>query len=213
MTNSVRFSAFLLVLVCGVLIWSGLAPLDRLTWAMEVAPVVIALPILLLTHRRFPLTNLLYGLIALHAVVLIVGGKYTYAEMPVFNWIRDTVHLARNHYDRLGHLFQGFVPALVIRELLLRTSPLKPGKWLFAIIVFCCLGISATYELVEWLAAVLLGSGADAFLATQGDPWDTQWDMALAGVGALLSLVTLSRVHDRALARTVTPGSPPGGPI
>ena len=120
-----RYHSFLLALVLGVLIWSGIAPLDRLTWAMEVAPVLIALPILLLTARRFPLTRLLYGFIALHAVVLMIGGKYTYAEMPLFNWIRDAFHLARNHYDRLGHLMQGFVPALVIRELLLRSKPLR----------------------------------------------------------------------------------------
>jgi putative membrane protein len=204
-----RYPVFLLALVCGALAWSGLAPTDRLTWAMEVAPVVIALPLLLVTGRRFPLTALLYGLIALHAVVLIVGGKYTYAEMPLFNWLRDVFHLARNPYDRVGHFMQGFVPAMVIRELLLRTSPLKPGKWLFAIVVFCCLGISATYELVEWLAAVLLGSGADAFLGTQGDSWDTQWDMAMAGVGAITALVTLARVHDRALASVLIQLPPP----
>lgn len=190
----------LLCVVLGFLLWSGIEPRDRLTWGMEIAPVVIALPIVIASWRRFPLTHLLYALIAFHAVILIVGGKYTYAEMPLFNWIRDTFHLSRNHYDRLGHFIQGFVPAMVARELLLRTSPLKPGKWLFAIIVLACLGISAVYELIEWQAAVILGSGADAFLATQGDPWDTQSDMALAGLGAILALTLLSRLHDRALS-------------
>lgn len=199
----------LLAIVLATLVWSGISPRDRLTWAMEVAPVVIALPIVLATARRFPLTNLLYGLIAFHAVILIVGGKYTYAEMPLFNWIRDTFHLARNHYDRLGHLAQGFIPAMVARELLLRTSPLRPGKWLFSIVVLACLGISALYELIEWQAAVILGSGADAFLATQGDPWDTQWDMALAGIGAVFALSFLSGIHDRTLV--AVKAMPPSG--
>ena len=201
MTRPTLYRSVLLVIVLAVLIWSGVAPRDRTTWYMEVAPVFLAVPILLLTVRRFPLTSLLYVLIALHAVVLMVGGKYTYAEMPLFNWIRDHFHFARNDYDRLGHFMQGFVPALVIRELLLRTSPLRPGKWLFAIILFSCLGISALYELVEWLSAVLLGSGADAFLGTQGDPWDTQWDMFMAGIGATVAQLTLARVHDRALVQ------------
>ena len=193
------YKKLLLAIVAGALIWSGVNPNDRLTWAMEIAPVVIALPIILAAWRRFPLTNLLYGLLAFHAIVLIVGGKYTYAEMPLFNLLRDSLHLARNHYDRLGHLVQGFVPALLIRELLLRTTPLKAGKWLFVIVVFFTLGISASYELFEWQAALILGSNADAFLAVQGDPWDTQNDMAWAGIGAILSQLFLSRVHDREL--------------
>lgn len=201
------YSGFLLSIVLGTLGWSGISPRDRLTWAMEVAPVIIALPLVLLTWRRFPLTRLLCGLITLHAVVLMIGGKYTYAEMPLFNWIRDTFHLSRNHYDRVGHLMQGFVPAMVARELLLRTSPLRPGKWLFALIVLACLGISAIYELIEWQSALILGSGADAFLGTQGDPWDTQCDMALAGIGAILSLLLLSRAHDRALSSIPTASS------
>ena len=167
---------------------------------MEVAPVVIALPLLLATHARFRFTDLAYTLIALHCVILMIGGKYTYAEVPLFNWIRDVFDLARNHYDRVGHFAQGFIPAIVIRELLIRTSPLRPGKWMFFIIVFGCLGISATYELVEWTAAVLLGDSADAFLGTQGDAWDTQKDMALAGIGAIVGQLVLARVHDRQLA-------------
>lgn len=191
----------LLVIVLGALAWSGIAPTDRLTWGMEVAPVVLILPIVLVSWRRLPLTNLLCGLLTFHAVILIVGGKYTYAEMPLFNWLRDTYDLSRNHYDRLGHFVQGFVPAILGRELLLRTSPLRPGRWLFVIVVLGCLGFSAIYELIEWQAAVILGSGADAFLATQGDTWDTQKDMALAGLGAILSQLILSRIHDKQLAR------------
>jgi len=183
-----------------VLAWSGIAPKDRGTWFLEVAPVLVALPIVVACWRRFPLTTLLVVVITLHGIVLMVGGKYTYAEMPLFNWLRDSFDLSRNHYDRVGHFMQGFAPALVARELLLRTSPLKPGKWLFTVIVLSCLGVSALYELIEWGAAVALGEGADAFLATQGDVWDTQKDMALAGIGAVVALVGFSGWHDRALA-------------
>mgnify|MGYP001390881790 CR=1 FL=1 len=200
MTRSHRLHAGLLALVLAVLVWSGIAPRDRLTWAMEVAPVVIGLALLLPTYRTFRLTDLLYVLIAFHAVILMVGGKYTYAEVPPFNWLRDAWDLSRNHYDRVGHFVQGFVPTLLVRELLLRTSPLRPGRWLFTIVAFSCLGFSALYELIEWTAAVLLGSNADAFLATQGDVWDTQKDMALALVGALLGQLLLGRWHDRQLA-------------
>ena len=162
--------------------------------------MLIALPLVLLTWKRFPLTTLLTVVITLHAIVLMVGGKYTYAEMPLFNWIRDEFHLSRNHYDRLGHFMQGFAPALLIRELLLRTSTLKAGNWLATIIIFCCLGVSAIYELIEWAAAVALGAGADAFLATQGDVWDTQKDMLMAGIGAAVAVLFFSKMHDRALA-------------
>ena len=188
-----------------VLIWSGIAPKERSTWLMEVAPVLIALPLVLFTWKRFSLTTLLTVVITLHAIVLMVGGKYTYAEMPLFNWIRDEFHLSRNHYDRLGHFMQGFCPALVIRELLLRTSPMKSGKWLATIIIFCCLGISAVYELIEWGAAEALGAGADAFLATQGDVWDTQKDMLMAGIGAVVAVVFFSKLHDRALGKLKSP--------
>lgn len=201
-----RFHAALLAIVFGVFIWSGIAPKDRLTWVMEVAPAVIGFVAIAVTWRRFPLTNLLCGLIAFHMVVLMVGGKYTYAEMPLFNWLRDTFDLSRNHYDRLGHLMQGFVPAMVVRELLLRTSPLRRGKWMFALILLSCLGMSALYELIEWAAAVILGSGADAFLGMQGDPWDTQKDMLFCGIGAALALVFLPRVHDRQLEKMLGKG-------
>jgi len=180
---------------------SGVGPRDRPTWLMEVTPTLVALPLLAATSRRLRFTSLVYVALAVHATVLAVGGHYTYAEVPLGFWVRDALGLARNHFDRLGHLMQGFVPALVTRELLLRTSPLRPGKWLFALVTLSCLGISACYEFVEWWAALLLGEGADAFLGTQGDPWDTQWDMFLALLGALLAQGALARLQDRQLAR------------
>jgi putative membrane protein len=190
----------LLTAAFGVLLWSGWAPADRLTWALEVFPAVIAAPLLIATRRRFPLTTLVYTLIAIHATILMVGGRYTYAEVPLFNWIRDAFHLARNHYDRVGHFAQGFVPALVAREILLRKTPLRRGGWLFFLVTCVCLAISAVYELVEWGASAATGSAGDAFLGTQGDPWDTQKDMLLAGIGAIVSQLTLGPTHDRQLA-------------
>ncbi len=190
----------LLVAVLTVLTWSGISPHDRFTWFLEVAPVLIGLPIVLLTAKRFPLTPLTCVLLAVHACILMVGGKYTYAEVPLGFWVRDLLGWTRNNYDRLGHLAQGFVPAIVAREVLIRTSPLKQGKWL-PFLVFCfCLAVSATYELIEWGTAVATGGAADAFLGTQGDPWDTQEDMFMAAIGAGLALLTLSKVQDRQLA-------------
>ena len=157
--------------------------------------------ILLVTYRRFQFTRLVYGLMWVHALILLVGGHYTYADVPLFNWLRDVLALGRNHYDRLGHLAQGFVPALVARELLLRTSPLRRGKWLCFLVTCVCLGMSAAYELLEWSVAALTGTAADAFLGTQGDVWDTQKDMLFALVGAILAQVLLGGVHDRRLAR------------
>ena len=178
---------------------------DPATWLMEVAPTLLALPVLVATSRRFRFTSLVYVALAVHAAILATGAHWTYAEVPLGFWARDALGLARNHFDRLGHLAQGFVPALVARELLLRTSPLRPGKWLLALVTLSVLGVSACYELVEWWAAVLLGQGADAFLGTQGDPWDTQWDMFLALCGALLAQATLGRWQDRQLAMRVAP--------
>ncbi len=189
-----------LLLTLLVLAWSGYQPKDTFTWLLEVAPVLIGLPLLLSTRRSFPLTPLSYGLLTLFGVILMIGGHYTYAEMPLFNWLRDTYDLSRNHYDRFGHIMQGFVPAIVTREILLRTSPLKPGKWLFALTISVCLAISAFYEMIEWWVAVGSGDEAVAFLATQGDVWDTQWDMFLALCGALSSQLLLARWHDRQLA-------------
>ena len=175
-------------------------PHDLLTWLLEAAPVLIALPVLVATYRRFPLTPLAYRLIALHAVILLVGAHYSYAEVPLGFWARDALGLARNHYDRLGHFAQGFVPAIVAREILLRRTPLRSGAWLFVLVTCVALAISAAYELVEWIAAVALGSGADAFLGTQGDPWDTQEDMACALTGAALAQLLLTRRHDAELS-------------
>ena len=171
------------------------------TWVLEVFPIFLALPLLVATAKRFPLTPLAYRLLFVHALILMIGGHYTYAKVPLGFWVQDALHLGRNHYDRLGHFAQGFVPAIVAREVLLRRSPLRPGKWLFFLVTCVCLAISASYELIEWLAAVLGGSSADAFLGTQGDVWDTQWDMFTALVGALSALVLLSRVHDRQIER------------
>jgi putative membrane protein len=192
---------FLLCIVTVGLVWSGLHPYDRLTWVLEVVPVLIAVPILAWTARRFPLTPLVYVLIAIHALILMYGGRYTYALTPLGDWMREAFGFSRNNYDRIGHLMQGFGPALVARELLLRTSPLRPGKWLFALITLSILGVSACYEFTEWWAALAGGDSAGAFLGTQGDVWDTQWDMFLAGCGAIAAQVLLGRVHDRQLLR------------
>ena len=191
----------LLGLTLVALVVSGIGPYDRTTWYLEVAPVVIGAAILIPTYRRFPLTPLLYRLIFVHALVLILGGHYTYARVPPGFWAQDLFDLARNHYDRFAHFVQGFVPALLAREVLVRKSPLRPGGWLFFLVVCVCLAFSATYELLEWAAAVAGGSAADEFLGTQGDVWDTQWDMFMALLGAITALLTLSRVHDRELAR------------
>ena len=193
----------LLLAVLAVLIWSGIAPHDRFTWFLEVAPVLIGLPVVILTAKRFPLTPLVCTLLAIHACILMVGGKYTYAEVPLGYWVNTITGWTRNNYDRLGHFAQGFVPAIVAREILLRTSPLKRGKWITFLCLCICLAISATYELIEWRTAVATGGAADAFLGTQGDPWDTQWDMFLAMIGAILAQLTLGRLHDRQL-RSVT---------
>lgn len=198
--------ALLLTLaVLAELVASGWAPRDRLTWWLEVAPVLIALPVIALTWSRFRWTSLACVLIALHASILILGGHYTYAEVPLGFWMQDAFGFARNHYDRIGHLAQGFVPAIVAREILLRTSPLRPGGWLFFFVTCVCLAISALYELVEWLAALLSAQAAQAFLGTQGDVWDTQWDMFLALCGALAAQLLLARLHDRQLARLPAP--------
>jgi putative membrane protein len=201
MTRENRFPLLLLPIFLAALAWSGWQPRDRFTWVLEVTPAVLGVAVLLATFRRFRFTNLVYGLMCVHALILLVGGHYTYAEVPLFNWLRDALALSRNHYDRVGHLAQGFIPALVAREVLLRTSPLRPGKWLFFIVTCICLALSAVYELLEWAVAASTGTAADAFLGTQGDVWDTQNDMLLALVGAILAQLTLARVHSRALQK------------
>lgn len=194
----------LLVLVGSALVVSGVAPYDRTTWWLEIFPILIGAPILIATHRRFPLTSLLYTLLAVHAVILMVGGHYTYARVPLGFWAQDVFGFTRNHYDRLGHFAQGFIPAILVREILLRTSPLRRGPWLFFLVAAVCLAISACYEFIEWWTALVGGQGAEAFLGTQGDVWDTQWDMFLALVGAITSLLVLGSVHDRALERVTS---------
>jgi putative membrane protein len=189
----------LLAVFLTVSVWSVINPRDLFTWFLEVLPALIGLVVIIATYKRFRLTTLLYVLICIHATILLIGGHYTYAEMPLFNWLRDTFSLGRNYYDRLGHLAQGFIPAMIAREVLLRLTPLRRGKMLFFIIVCICLAISAFYEFIEWWVAVASGSAADAFLGTQGDVWDTQWDMFFAFCGAILALLTLSKYHDKRL--------------
>ncbi|MFC4150152.1 DUF2238 domain-containing protein [Micromonospora mangrovi] len=191
----------LLGVVLVALVASGIRPYDRLTWLLETVWVIVGVPVVLLTWRRFPLTTLLCCLLAGHALILIAGGHWSYARTPLGDWVRDLFDLSRNPYDRLGHFAQGFVPAVLVREILVRRSPLRGSRWLAPLVVCACLAFSAFFELIEWWAALAGGSAADDFLATQGDVWDTQWDMFLALVGAVTSLVLLSRVHDRQLAR------------
>lgn len=196
-----------LLLLAPVLVWSWISPFDRATWWMEVAPVFIGVPIMLATARRFPLTTFLLVLLWLHCVVLIVGGHYTYARVPLFDWLRDLTHGARNNYDKVGHFTQGFVPAILTREILIRLSPLRGSRWLGFLVGSVCLAFSALYELIEWLAAVAMGGAADDFLGTQGYAWDTQTDMFLALIGAIVALLFFSRLHDRALAKLEAPKS------
>ncbi|MCA1714510.1 MAG: DUF2238 domain-containing protein [Gammaproteobacteria bacterium] len=189
----------LLVLVAGALLWSGIAPRDRLTWLLEVVWVIAALPMIIANWQRFALTRLLCWLLAAHALVLIHGGAFTYAETPLGFWLRDLFGFARNPWDRVGHFMQGFVPAILARELLLRLTPLQRGGWLVYLVLAAALSFSALFELIEWWAALAFGADADAFLATQGDQWDTQWDMFACLLGAALSLLLWSRLHDRQL--------------
>lgn len=209
MTSPRHREPLILLAVAGVLlVVSGIGPKDRATWWMEVAPVLIAAPLLVATARRFPLTALAYRLVFVHACILILGGHYTYAEVPLGYWVQDWLGLARNHYDRLGHFAQGFVPAVVVREILLRCSPLRPGGWLLFLTTCVCLAVSACYEFIEWWAALLGGEAADAFLGTQGDVWDTQWDMFLALLGAISAQALLGRWHDRAVSHLAGASAP-----
>jgi putative membrane protein len=184
-----------------LLFWSAWHPKDLFTWFLEVVPVFIGSGVLLVLYPRFRFSRLVCWLLWAHAIVLMIGGHYTYAEVPLFNWIRDTFHLARNHYDRLGHFMQGFVPAMIAREVFVRKRIIQGRGWLFFLVVCVCLAISAAYELFEWLTAVATGTKAEAFLGTQGDPWDTQWDMAMALIGALVALAGLHRIQDRSIER------------
>ncbi|MGH8080993.1 MAG: DUF2238 domain-containing protein [Lysobacter sp.] len=198
-----RREAWLMIaIVVGALLLSAISPADRLTWLLEVIWVILALPLILWRWPAFPLSRLLCWLMVAHALVLIHGGAYTYAETPAGFWLRDTFGFQRNPWDRVGHLMQGFVPAILARELLLRCTPLQRGGWLFYLAVAACLSFSAFFELIEWWSALAFGADADAFLATQGDVWDTQWDMFLCLCGAIASLLLLGRVHDRQLGLT-----------
>jgi putative membrane protein len=196
--------AILLLIVLVAFIWSAIRPHDYFTWILEVFPAIIGIAVLAATYRSFRFTTMVYVLIAAHAIILMIGGHFTYAEVPLFNWIRDEFALSRNHYDRLGHFAQGFVPAMIAREVLLRRSPLKRGGWLFFIVVSICLAISALYELFEWGVSEATGSAGDAFLGTQGDVFDTQKDMAMALVGSITSMLLLSGLHDRQLSRMLS---------
>jgi putative membrane protein len=201
MKNTSRTHLALLVIVAAVIFWSGWRPYDRFTWWLEVSPGLAGIAILLATYRRFRFTTFCYALIALHICVLCVGGHYTYARVPVFDWLRPIFAWQRNHYDRLGHLMQGLVPAMIAREVLIRLDIVSRRKWTPFLVISICLAISAFYELIEWWTAMLIGSAANDFLGSQGDVWDTQSDMCLALVGAVSALLFLSYFHNRALEK------------
>ena len=191
----------MLAALAGLLVWSGVRPYDRLTWLMEVLPVIVALPLMWATRRRFPLTDMLYACIFVHCCVLMLGGAYTYARVPMGFALQEWLDTARNPYDKIGHFMQGFVPALLAREILIRGAFVRGRRMLVFLVVSVVLAVSAAYELIEWAAALSLGQGADEFLGTQGDPWDTQSDMFLALVGALTAIALLTRLHDREIAK------------
>lgn len=197
--NIMALPAALLALTAVALIISAISPFNWTIWFLEAGPVLIAIPLLLATWKKFPLTPLLYVLIFIHALILILGAHYSYARVPAGFWVQELFDFQRNHYDRLGHIAQGFVPAILAREILLRKTLLRPGGWLFLIVTSICLAFSAFYELIEWWAAVFSGGGAVEFLATQGDVWDTQWDMFFALCGAVASQALLARFHDHQL--------------
>lgn len=196
MTNRI-----LLTLFIAVFVWSLIHPHDYFTWILEVFPAIIGIALIVALRRRFPLTPLVLTLLTIHAIILMIGGHYTYAEVPLGFWMKDAFHFTRNHYDRIGHFAQGFVPAMVAREILIRRNVVRTRGWLYFIVVAICLAISAAYELLEWRVSVASGSAGDAFLGTQGDIWDTQEDMATALIGAAMAPLLLYRLHDRQLAR------------
>jgi putative membrane protein len=199
-----RETLLICVVVLAVQIFLGAKPsADRFTWMMENFPVWIALVVIPLTDRKFPLSRLCLVLLAIHALILAVGGHYTYAKVPLGDWAKEWFGWQRNHYDRVGHFAQGFIPAILIRELLIRSARVPRSRWLPALAVACCLALSAGYEFLEWGTALATGEGADAFLGTQGDVWDTQWDMFLAFIGAMVSLTLLSRAHDTSMLRSI----------
>lgn len=198
-----RIGVVLLAIFCIALVWSVIQPHDYFTWFLETFPALIGVCLVLALRNRFPLTPLLLTLLVVHAIILMIGGHYTYAEVPLGFWMERAFGWSRNNYDRIGHFAQGFVPAIAAREVLIRRDVVRKRGWLFFIVVSICLAISAAYELLEWRVAVASGSKSDAFLGTQGDPWDTQEDMATALAGAVVALITLSRWHDRQIAETM----------
>ena len=193
-----------LVIFFSILIWSGINPKDYLTWLLETAPAIIAFIVLMVTRQHFPLTDLAYGLILLLSVILMIGGHYTYAAVPLFDWFKDIFNLERNNFDKAAHFAQGFVPAIIAREIIVRNQVLKKTSWLNFFVICICLAISAFYELIEWWVAILSKEAAESFLGTQGYVWDTQSDMALALLGAMVALVTLKQTHDRQLSPYLT---------
>ena len=199
MKSNIKFHLILLAILLSILIWSVINPKDLFIWFLEVLPVLIGAMVLIYIYPKYKFSNFVYVLITIEAIILIVGGHYTYAEMPVFNWVRDTLGLSRNYYDRLGHFAQGFIPAIIAREVLIRNEVISKKKYLFFIVICICLAISASYELIEFGVAKFTGNSAEAFLGTQGDIWDTQWDMLMALIGSITSLSLLSTYHDKKL--------------
>ena len=208
MTRIAPLHLVLLGAVLAILIWSGLQPYDRLTWWLEIFPGLGGLIILIATYQRFRFTTLCYTLIALHIAILCVGGHYTYARVPLFDWLREVFHWHRNHYDRLGHFAQGFVPAMIAREMFIRLNVIAKRGWMPFLVVCVCLAISAFYELIEWWTALINGDAAASFLGTQGDPWDTQEDMLFALIGAICALIFARPWQDRQLARVSRSSAP-----
>ncbi|KHD13666.1 DUF2238 domain-containing protein [Clostridium butyricum] len=201
MKSNKKFHLILLVMLLSILIWSVIEPKDLFIWFLEVLPVILGVAVLICIYPKYRFSNFIYVLITIESIILIVGGHYTYAEMPIFNWIRDTFDLSRNYYDRLGHFMQGFIPAMIAREIIIRNKVINKKKYLSFIVICICLAISASYELIEFVVAKLTGNAADAFLGTQGDVWDTQWDMLMALIGSVTSLSLFSRYHDKKLTQ------------
>lgn len=199
MNNSTKLHLSLLIGLVLALIWSAINPHDYFTWILEVLPAIIGATVLLVLYHRFRFSNLVYLLIFIHCLILIVGGHYTYAEVPLFNWLRDVLHSSRNNYDKVGHFAQGFIPAMIAREILIRRQVINGRGWLFFLVTTICLSISAVYEFIEWWVALLSGSAGDSFLGTQGYIWDTQSDMFLALVGAILAQLFLNKLHDKSM--------------
>jgi len=195
--KDIRYHTILLLIFGIVFIWSMISPKDYFTWFLEVLPAIIGVLVLILTFKRFPFTKFTYALILLHCCILMVGGHYTYAEMPLFDWIKEVFHQSRNNYDKVGHFAQGFVPAIISRELLIRMKVINGKGWLHFVVLSICVSMSAAYEFIEWFAALIIGEASDSFLGTQGYVWDTQSDMLYATIGAIAALILLSKIHDK----------------